>query len=200
MDRQLRALLCRGVIMRTITLDVFQFDELSDSAKEKAREWYRGCDCGDYLDYIVEDFKAIGKIIGLEVSNVFYSVGFVQSDYAAFVGTWRYAKGCMAAIKEYAPTDAELHNIVSAWCDLQRKHFYRVSAECVCRRDWQAVDGVDVGGWYVLAVHDSASEISRDLSSWLYHRLRDEVEYKNSDETVDESIRANEYEFYADGS
>ena len=108
----------------------------------------------------------------------------------------------MAAIKEYAPTDTELHKIVSAWCDLQRRNFYLVSAECVCRRDSQCVGSVDVDGRFVGLddVLDSASAIVRDLSHWLYRRLRDEVEYQNSDETVDESIRANEYEFYANGS
>jgi hypothetical protein len=44
-----------------------------------------------------------------------------------------------------------------------------------------------------------AADIFCDLASWLYDQLHAEYDYQNSDECVDESIEANEYEFDEDG-
>lgn len=42
---------------------------------------------------------------------------------------------------------------------------------------------------------DTFSEACTDLARWFYRSLEREYEYANSDEIVDENIRANEYEF-----
>jgi len=201
---------------RTIEKTVYLFSELSDEAKAKARDWYRSCDDGEYLDNVVDDFAEICRIIGVEFDTryvplmngksrarpeVFYSVGYCQSDYAAFAGTLRYRKGCKSELKEYAPVDKKLEKIVDDWCAINRLNFYRLCARCSSSRDYQRVDevyrndDVDVSRDTEREVVD----IVRRLADWLYDRLREECDYQNSDEQVDESILANEYEFTENG-
>lgn len=187
--------------MRTIEKTVFLFDELSDKAKEKAREWYRSIDDGWYLQNAIEnDFAEIARIIGLEVENVYYQIGYVQSDYAAIIGRWSYAKGAAKKIREYAPKADELYEIVDLWCDLQRRKFYQLDARLTCLRDCQNVGDTTINGRYTDDdTLDEAQRIASQLAQWLYWYLRDECDSMNSDEAVDESIRTNEYEFYENG-
>ncbi len=42
-------------------------------------------------------------------------------------------------------------------------------------------------------------ELLRDFAHWIYRQLEQEWDYQNTDEQVDESIQANEYEFDEDG-
>lgn len=200
--------------MRTITKTVYKFSELDDQAKDKARDALRYT--SEYeADAVIEDFANIAELIGLDVNtrpvklmngetryepNVYYSVAHCQSDFASFAGQWSYAKGCHAAIRVYAPHDTELQAIADAWCELQRRNFYRLTASCSHGRDCQKVDDCAVDCRYTNdETLDAASDIVRDLAHWLYKRLRDEFEYQSSDEYIDEIIEANDYEFYENG-
>jgi len=206
---------------RTITKTVYQFAELSSKAKEKAREWYRSCSDSSDLDNVIEDFTRIAEIIGLELDTypvrlmsgktrndpaLYYSVGYCQSDYAAFAGTWKYKAGCLKAIKEYAPLNTGLHSIVSDWQALQKTNFYRLRAICSENRGNQYVNEVvkSYSSRYDEESVDykterAAGNIATDLAHWLYCQLRDECDYQSSDEYVDEAMHANEYEFYENG-
>lgn len=47
--------------MKTITTTVYEFDELNDKAKEKARDWWREHVLDyDWWEYLCEDAKTIG--------------------------------------------------------------------------------------------------------------------------------------------
>ena len=198
--------------MRTLTIPVYKFSELGDEAKAKARDYFRQ---DVDLEFVVDDFCSIAEIIGLELDTrpvklmngqtrgkpeVYYSVGYCQSDYAAFAGTWRYTKGCKKAIRDYAPQDTDLHAIVDQWCDIQRRNFYRLVATCSAPRDSQVAETHTVDGRFTGdETLDDATECARDLAHWLYKRLRDECYYRSSDECIDDLIEINEYEFYENG-
>lgn len=202
--------------MRVIEKTVYQFDELSEQAKEKAREWFRSSWDSADLDCVIADFVHICEIIGVRLAyssvklmngktrqkpNIYYSVNYCQSDYAAFEGAWFYEKGCKKAIREYAPMDNELHKIVDAWCELQKRNFYQLRANCSERCGSQHVN--EVYRYDDKEVdREPESEVGSlvdDLAGWLYSTLESEVDYQTKDETVDENIRANEYEFYESG-
>ena len=57
--------------MKTITTEIFTFDELSDEAKEKAREWYRdGALDYDWWESTYEDAANIGlKITAFDLHH-----------------------------------------------------------------------------------------------------------------------------------
>lgn len=54
-----------------IETEVFQIDELSGAAKDKARGWYRetGFDY-DWHDFVYDDFERICEILGIELHTV----------------------------------------------------------------------------------------------------------------------------------
>ena len=52
--------------MRTIETAVYQYEELSESAKETARQWYLSdWDFFEY-DHVIEDAQTYAEIIGIE--------------------------------------------------------------------------------------------------------------------------------------
>lgn len=205
---------------RIIEKTLYQFAEISDEAKEKAREWFRSTADSSDLDSVIEDFARIAEIIGLELDthsvklygggsrqdpDIYYSVSYSQGDYAAFAGTWKYKKGAAKAIREYRGVDTKFHSIVDDWQALNKRHFYRLRVICSERRGNQYAE---VYRGYSSRYDEEAvdRETEREvenlvdrLASWLYYSLRAECDYKSSDEYVDECITANEYEFDENG-
>lgn len=210
--------------MRTLTetRTLYTFGELSDDAKERARDWYRSCmDSSDYAEFLIEDVSTIAALLGIEfdthrvplMSGAFrnepdiYWSGFCsQGDGASFAGWYAYAKGCSAAVRAYAPQDAELHRIADTLASIQRRNFYRLQATITARSahyshsgtmfvDVSRTDDVDVS--YV--EEETLQDLMRTFADWIYSRLETEYEYANSDETIDANIQANEYEFTETG-
>ena len=96
-----------------VETELFAFDELSDAAKEKAREWYRqGNLDDDWWDTVYSDFLAICEILGIVLKTrpvklmgggirgkpCVYFRGFCsQGDGASFeVEHYAYARGSVA--------------------------------------------------------------------------------------------------------
>ena len=114
--------------MREKVIKVFKFNELDDRAKEKAREWYRSQATDDeWWDCTYDDFQAICEIIGIELAttpiklmgggvrhkpDISFSGFWSQGDGACFAGTYRGEADACQKIREYAPQDTDLHNIV----------------------------------------------------------------------------------------
>ena len=200
--------------MRTIETVVYKYDELSESAQQKARERYLedGLDYS-WWDFSYEDFARVAEILGIDLSlkaiplmngkhryepEIYFTGFYSQGSGSSFVGAYRYAKGAVAKIKAYAPQDEELHRLAQALQDIQCKHFYRLEARITSRRD--AAISVDVSDREdpYKDVGDAESELAdlmNDFNDWMFKRLQDEYEYLTSDEAVEESIVANEYEF-----
>ena len=199
--------------MRKETINILQFDELSDAAKETARQWWReGALDYEWWDCVYDDFESILKILGFDVSqrDIAFSGFWSQGDGASFTGSYAYAKGAALKIRAYAPRDSDLHQFADRLQTMQRRNFYQVTGsisrmgryvhECTMQCDVERSDDVD---WSQDEYDDAQAifeDVSRDLARWLYSALEREYEYQMSDENVDESIRANEYEFNEDGT
>lgn len=194
---------------------LFQFDELkTERAKEKAREWYRRAGDGDtsWSESVLEDAREIAKHCGFTTSTkqIYFSGFSSQGDGACFVGSW-YARDVRAAdVIAYAPQDAKLHAIAS---ELERiaiahpamaatlTHHGNYSHEMSVRFEFGYQEDSDESTVEIYeADSDAMREASRDLMRWIYRALETEYEYQNSDEQIDEAMRANEYEFFSDGS
>lgn len=195
--------------MRTITTNVYQFDELSEKAKEKAREWYRQADFF-ITDWTIEDAVQIAEILGIIFDTnkqgvcVYWSGFCSQGDGASFDGSYRYAKGATKAIRQHAPQDTELHRIADKLLSAQRARFYKLRATCKARGHYFHSVCMGVGvmqdGGYADDAHERAiTEALREFADWIYKQLQREYEFQSSDEQVDEAIRANEYEFTENG-
>lgn len=207
--------------MRTVTKTVYLFDELSDKAKQKARDWYReGSSDDEYWDSIYEDADTLAKLMGIEIDQkpirtvggstryepaIYFSGFSSQGDGACFVGRYAYAKGGAAKVREHAPQDEALHAIADGLQALQKANGYRLTATITHRdtyyhsgtADFEVMKGDDY------ASDDAETELKRLIRAfmdWIYRQLEAEYEYQTSDEQVDESIRANAYEFEKDGT
>lgn len=194
--------------MKTRTYNVYEFDELSDKAKERAREWFREQFFSESLDYkyLMDNFHNIAALFGLMVDNVYFSGFSTQGDGASFRGFYSYKPGSLEAVKSECPQNEDLHSIVSRLQDLQKKNFYQLEARITtsgryCHEysmnfDMSRKDGKEVA----IESEKEFCEIMRDYARWCYNVLEIEYNYQTSDDVVDENILANEYTFLIDGT
>ena len=205
--------------MRIQHTPIYTYDELSDEAKEKARDWFRQFVFTDSFDWehVIEDACEIGDLMGLDLRqaktrrqdgsfdwapSIVFSGFWSQGDGAAFDATYRYKKGALAAVKKHAPKDEELHRIAKGLQEVQRPNFYRLEANTTTTRgNNMRVNVSDSEEPYrdVGEAEDTIRDLLNDYAHWIYKRLEAEYEYQSSDEVVEECIRANEYEFLESG-
>jgi hypothetical protein len=99
----------------TITSDAYSFNELSDAAKERARDWYRECIDDNDFSCELDEFASICDILGIDLKthevalmsgktrsdpNIWYSIGGCQGDGACFEGTYSHNGDSCAKIRE----------------------------------------------------------------------------------------------------
>lgn len=203
--------------MRIVEQEVFQFSELDEEAKEKARGWYRQFifqDSGDW-DFVFCDVIKVAEILGIEIDTrrgskeptIYFSGFWSQGDGACFEGSYRYANGATKKIREYAPQDKELHRIADELQDIQRRNFYKLGARATHRGYYSHSGCMIVEVWHdddpyrdIGDAEDVVTQCLRDFADWIYAQLQAEYEYRVSDEVVDESIVSNGYEFNEDGT
>ncbi|GKX34104.1 MAG: hypothetical protein MnENMB40S_17220 [Rhizobiaceae bacterium MnEN-MB40S] len=206
-----------------IETTVFRLEELSDSAKDNARAWYReGAFDYDWHDAVYEDFQQIAEILGISFKTrtvrlmggstrhkpcIWFSGFWSQGDGASFEAYYSYRKNASAEIRSYAPQDAGLHRIADVLQAVQRRNFYQLRAEAShCGHYYHeycmsiSVER-DSPTWQDMTedAEEIVTEALRDLARWLYRQLEREYDYLSSDEAVDEAIAANEYTFTENG-
>lgn len=181
---------------KLIEVMLYSIDELSEEAKEVAREEFRrsGSLLDEWWEYSYEDFREACKILGIEVTNIWFTGFYSQGDGACFEGRYKYSPGANIEIRRFSPEDIELHRIADELVNIQKKNFYKLYAlvkhegryyhEGTMRISVDRDDQDPSSDAY-----DLVSQLLRDLAIWLYKRLEEEYEYRNSDEVVDESLR-----------
>lgn len=196
--------------MRTIETTVYTFDELDERAKERAREWYRNAwhDGGmdhDWWDCVFEDAKAVGALLGIRIDRIYFSGFWSQGDGACFEGTYQYRTGSAKAVREYCPEDSTIHDIADRLQAMQKREFYSVAAlvrqsghyvHHLCTR----IEVEDIRNGYESQAESECRDLLREFMQWIYRNLEAEYEYLTSDDSMDEGIRCNDYEFTKDGA
>ncbi len=200
----------------TKTIELFTYDELEDSAKETAKQWWLECRDASDFEYVIDDFVTIVEMLGFSVKthtvqlmgggtrqapNVWWSLGYCQSDHAGFEGSYSHKTGSAAAVKKYAPKDEDLHAIVDALTVLQRGAGYQLQS-CFTfsdRRGYEATTDYRSGAFTNYEQDKEFVELLKGLSRWLYSRLRAEDEFQTSDEMIEEAMEANGYTFRENG-
>lgn len=148
---------------------VYQFDELNDEAKEKAREWYRS----GALDYKWwESTYEDAARAGLKITA--FDLGRAQSIDGELI------MSAMESVSNIITThgeDCDTHKLASRYYS----QFLTLDVE-----DEETAQALE-------------EEYARELKEEYWHMLNKEMEYQLSNECVDESILANEYEFLENG-
>lgn len=188
--------------------DVYSFSELSEEAKEHTleKQYDINVDGYDWWDGDFDDFKAIGKILGIDIDNVYFSGFSSQGDGACFEGNYEYKKGMRKAIKEYAPKDTELHEIAERLFNIQRKSFYALSATikhsghyyhemCTVIDVWNDMQETYASSCSDDEIHD----VLRSFMQWIYSQLNKQYDFLTSEEVIIETLECNGYQFTIDG-
>lgn len=72
--------------MKTIEVEVYKWEELSQTAQQRAREWYlEGMDY-EWWDCVYEDAKTEGYTFGFCIDKIYFSGFYSQGDGACWVG------------------------------------------------------------------------------------------------------------------
>ena len=166
-----------------ITVTAYSFDELSDKAKDKARNWFRnGIDVYKWSDSVIEDAANVGiKITGFDIGRG----SEIDGDVEDTEGT------AHAIVKDHG----------------EESDTYKLAVQYLADRD-EAIDSEpkDEDGEFEdqnamdEKLNELDDEFTRAILEEYLSELRSEYEYRMSDEAIDEDIRANEYLFTKDGS
>ena len=208
--------------MKTRTINIYHFDDLSDEAKQTAIDSARYADVEffEWWDSSFDSFAEAADLFGLDIRQtrkslmdgtfrydptIYFSGFSSQGDGACFEGYYTYKKGALKATKQAFPADSELLRIVRDIQALQQRNFYQLTATTKHRGHYNHSGCMDITVDRAdgKAVRDddeeSLKQLMRDFADWVYLRLEEEYDYLTSDETVAESLRVNEVEFTEDG-
>jgi hypothetical protein len=214
--------------MHVVETKVYQFSELDESAKDRAREWYREgvCTDSDWYEFVYEAATTAATLLGIEIGTkshktmggstgysprIWFSGFASQGDGASWEGEYQYKRGSCAAVRAEFPQDTELHGIADRLYRVQRRNFYSLSAHVSQSGRYQHSGSMAItvsrhdDDFYTSYERDTDSDgyevvqVLREFADWIYSSLESEYEYQNSNESVDESIEANEYTFTESG-
>ena len=210
---------------KQIITTVYTFDELSDKAKEKAREWYReGALDYEWWDYIFDDFQTITDALGFTIDTrrgsnerAIYFSGFCsQGDGACFEGSFCAKDFDLGKLTKHLGDidkhpDKDLSRIVIQFHAFVREHpafaatlnhtghYCHSHSVSIDWEEWGTDEDGDDESIVTAETGEVFDELARGLMNWLYRTLKDEHDWLLADEQVDESIRANGYTFTGTG-
>jgi hypothetical protein len=169
--------------MKTIEVNLYQFDELSETAQNKAIEWYQSVAIYDeWWDGVYTDAENIGlKITEFDLDRNRYAKGtWMQSaDYSAIEIVKQHGENC------------ETYKIAQSFIS-DRVKIYNDAAQTP-DGEWVNEQKLDNDIEYL------ENEFEQSLLSEYAMILQREMDYINSREQIIESIKSNEYDFTEDG-
>lgn len=167
---------------RTIRIKLYQFDELNETAKQKAIDWYRNIDNSDYQfawDNITEDAKEIGlKIIALSDRS--------QNKGEFMLAANEVAQNIFNNHGESCETYKTANTFIEQWQPVFNNYMDENS------ESYESSESED-------ALQEMEDDFLQSLLEDYRIMYNNEIDYQSSDESIIESIRANEYEFTQDG-
>jgi hypothetical protein len=208
--------------MKTITLKLYSFKELTKEAKEKALTTFRDLNIGfDWWEHEYEDFIELVSHLGIAVDkdSIKFSGFYSQGDGSAFSAKVDFSKLFNAIAqkswKDYAPQQEfpfQLPTIDRRVLELVKNGILPNEPQIIGRQKQYDVT-VDLGIYVVNEngrTHDLLFEeldnleiglrdVAKHLNQYLYKSLESQYEFLISDTAVIETMLANEYLFTADG-
>lgn len=201
---------CNLTAMKQITINLYEYSELSDQAKAKARDWFRSTCEGDnyFAESVEEDARQCFSLVGFSIDKLYWSGFSCQGDGACFTGSWSASDVKPGKLKIHAPVDAELHRIAKELeaiakeypdASMKIEHCGRYYHSHSTSMDIVMDDTMDEQPSGTATASEYLKELARDAMDWIYQTLEKEYNYTNSDEQIEENIKANEYTFTIGG-
>ena len=156
--------------MEVIEVEIYTFEELSDEAKERARDWWRKDLDYPWFSESIDSIRAFANHFGVTLKD-WQIGGGGGRDYIHTDATSANFRGVRLADidKDYMPTGYCLD------CDLWGEFYQEF------KRTGDA---------------KYAFEQAMEHAIW---KIQQDIDYQYSDESVDESLTINDYKFTADG-
>ena len=185
--------------MKTIEIKLYQFNELSEEAQERALEDFRyiNVDNDWWFDYIMEDAKEF--CLSIEEFNIYRKdceVVFLHDADETIKAIKEGAGGELLGIaQEY---EQQVKELFKAYSD------YEKYQEWLRERDY-TLDDLEFEDWvleeteYEEDKENIYIEFLKELGEYYLSELQSSYDYHMSDESVIGTIEANEYEFTEDG-
>ena len=205
----------------TRTRTLYKFDELSPEAQQHALEQQSQFESEVFdPEFVYDDAATIADLFGLDICQtretrmngehyyaptIHYSGFCYQGDGACFEGTYSYKAGALKAVKYHAGQDQELHRMVEALQEIQKKNFYQLTARTKHSGHYyhSGCMSVDVersdDKEMTADAEETVIECLCDFADWIYTQLENEYDYRTSEEACREAIEANDYEFTEKG-
>lgn len=173
--------------MKTISINIFKFNELSEQAKDNAVEKLRDINLhDDWYECTIDDAATIGlKIESFDVDRGSHVQGVFTEDAT------KVADLIIANHGEHCETHKTAARFWEDWNFLVEKHSDGVDTSCVAYENEQEFDN---------EANELEQEFLNDLCECYLTILRNEYEYLYSEEAVIETIEANDYDFTEDGN
>lgn len=206
--------------MKTIQLELFSFNELSDVAKAKAIESERN---SENLEYYysgeVEYYQDVLKHIGFTDVEISFSGFYSQGDGASFTADY---DSSLINLDELKNHNTELYslmarkNSVFGASGLTSDNTITANVKRISRHyshhNTVAIDNIAINGEDEWITEDSKvykafedienylTSLKDDICYIIYSNLEREYEHQTSDEYIAELLTINDYNFLVDGT
>ena len=184
--------------MRTITKNVYTFDELSDKSKQKVFDFFRETEDYFLLDEILQD-KLSFLFPGFE--KLSYSLGYSQGDGFSFTGGFsgKEIKTLLTLIDPSYKTPSFIDNLYMNITRINYHYSHERSVET-------EIDFNDYNHEITEKEEKIISEIKSIIENYRIKTCKElekigynYIEELKSEEYIIENINLNEYEFYSNG-
>ncbi len=209
--------------MQTREIAVYEFDELSDKAKDKVRETFTPHD--DWHECIYDDFIEDMKELGVMVEAMWYSGFWSQGDGASWEGRVDMQAYLLHTMEDNLQREVLLQAMREGYTNntllIQHKikHYvhngcmyidgalevYAGDEECFAGGVFagaNVVERMEALEWNENALTELTSEVlawAKKKTKELYKNLKTKYKYQRSDEYLKEMCDSNEYVFTEDG-
>lgn len=173
--------------MRAIEVKLYQFEELSNEAKENAIEKNRIMNVEyDWWDCTYEGMKEVGvKINSFDIYYRNINITIEDSEHTASKTIEYYGEG-MEVVKISKRFIADRDALIKKLGEGNDIAGYSVKEEFIDEYD-EEIEYLE---------EEYRKEMAEEILTW----LRDEYEYLQTDEAVSETLIANDYEFTEEGA
>lgn len=199
---------------------ICNFEELSDKAKQKARDDFTARDYPyhDWWDSVFEDANEIATRLGLAIRtsrqakngkqitdlNISFSGFWSQGDGACFRGQYKYNPAAVADIQHYAPNDKELLRIATELTvmqitqRLQGLEYFSAGITTSSNYSHSNTMSFDIYEYGIDEIgqpdEKQFAQLMRDFADWIYGQLEHERDYLYSDEVVDNYLQEEKFD------
>ena len=187
--------------MKTIITKIYEFIELSDSAKQTARQWCIDNCMSEWCEQEIEELTEFASMIGFTDFKIYFSGFSSQGDGACFTGNYKYNKNSVKLIKEFAPLDKNIIAIAKSFQEMQKLEFYRLTAKVSHCGNYYHENSMqfDFSRSDNKVLSKESTEYFKDFARYIYKALEENYTFQTSDVCVDENLSYNEIYFYENG-